>query len=175
MTTDDPGSIMSAATKHDPAYLFHLVSLGAVAAAIVGVFFGIGYSLIAPPDPAAPLKDPVPEAQALQVDELHSPDGNDAAGGWISPPPAHEVATSPMLGAPSEPEPPASGSVETRAARVAPPKITRAKKIIVHQRRREATQRHWAALWRPDASAGPNPGGGFYGPPNINIGNINPR
>jgi hypothetical protein len=28
--------------------------------------------------------------------------------------------------------------------------------------------------WRGDASAGPNPGGGFYGAPNINIGRINP-
>jgi hypothetical protein len=28
--------------------------------------------------------------------------------------------------------------------------------------------------FRGDASAGPNPGGGFYGAPNINIGRINP-
>ena len=27
---------------------------------------------------------------------------------------------------------------------------------------------------RGDASAGPNPGGGFYGAPNIRIGRINP-
>jgi hypothetical protein len=27
---------------------------------------------------------------------------------------------------------------------------------------------------RGDASAGPNPGGGFYGVPNIDIGRINP-
>jgi len=27
---------------------------------------------------------------------------------------------------------------------------------------------------REDASAGPNPGGGFYGAPNIKIGRINP-
>jgi hypothetical protein len=27
---------------------------------------------------------------------------------------------------------------------------------------------------RGDASAGPNPGGGFYGAPNIDIGRINP-
>ena len=29
-------------------------------------------------------------------------------------------------------------------------------------------------LFREDASAGPNPGGGFYGAPNIDIGRINP-
>jgi hypothetical protein len=27
---------------------------------------------------------------------------------------------------------------------------------------------------RGDASAGPNPGGGFYGAPNIDVGRINP-
>jgi PBP1b-binding outer membrane lipoprotein LpoB len=27
---------------------------------------------------------------------------------------------------------------------------------------------------RGDANAGPNPGGGFYGAPNINVGRINP-
>ena len=30
------------------------------------------------------------------------------------------------------------------------------------------------ALLRGDASAGPNPGGEFYGAPNIDIGRINP-
>jgi hypothetical protein len=30
------------------------------------------------------------------------------------------------------------------------------------------------ASLRGDASAGPNPGGGFYGAPNIDIGRINP-
>jgi len=29
-------------------------------------------------------------------------------------------------------------------------------------------------LWRHDASAGPNPGGGFYGAPNLNVGRVNP-
>jgi hypothetical protein len=28
--------------------------------------------------------------------------------------------------------------------------------------------------FRGDANAGPNPGGGFYGAPNIDIGRINP-
>jgi hypothetical protein len=28
---------------------------------------------------------------------------------------------------------------------------------------------------RGDANAGPNPGGGFYGAPNLNVGRINPR
>jgi len=28
--------------------------------------------------------------------------------------------------------------------------------------------------FRGDADAGPNPGGGFYGAPNINVGRVNP-
>jgi hypothetical protein len=31
-----------------------------------------------------------------------------------------------------------------------------------------------AGSLRGDASAGPNPGGGFYGAPNLNVGRINP-
>jgi hypothetical protein len=166
---------MSAVTKHDFVFLLHLVSLSAVAAATVGVFFGIGFLLIAPPHPAAPLKDPVPEAQALQVEELQSPENNDAAGGSSSAPSPHEVAASPMLSALSEQEPPLLGSAETRTGLVTPARITDVKRIGVRQRRHKATRRPWAVLWRPDASAGPNPGGGFYGPPNTNVGYINPR
>jgi hypothetical protein len=35
--------------------------------------------------------------------------------------------------------------------------------------------RHSMVVWRLNAYPGPNPGGGFYGPPNINIGQINPK
>jgi hypothetical protein len=166
---------MSAVTRHGFVFLLHLASLSAVAAATVGVFFGVGFLLIALPHPVAPLKAPVPEAQALQVEELRSPENNDAAGGPLSAPAPYEAAASPMLSALSEQEPPSLGSAETRTALVTPAHITHAKKIRVRQRRHEATGRHWAALWRPDASAGPNPGGGFYGPPNGNVGYINPR
>ena len=168
---------MSAVTRRDFASLLHLVSLSAVAAATVGVFFGVGFSLIAPPHaPVAPLKDPAPGAEAVQVEELQSPENNDAAGRSSSAPSSpHEVAASPMLSALSEQQPPLLGSVETHTVLVNPTHVIHAKKIRVRQRRREATARHWAVLWRPDASAGPNAGGGFYGPPNINIGYINPR
>jgi hypothetical protein len=60
-------------------------------------------------------------------------------------------------------------------APIPPAGITRTKRIKVDRHRQEAPKRLSAALWRPDASAGPNPGGGFYGPPNINIGHINPK
>lgn len=167
---------MSAVTRRDFASLIHLVSLSAVAAATVGVFFGVGFFLIAPQHLPAPLKDPTPEAEAVQVEELQSPENNDAAGRSLSAPSSpHEVAASPMLSALSEQQPPLLGSAETRTLLVNPTHITHVKKIRVRQRRHEATARHWAVLWRPDASAGPNAGGGFYGPPNINVGYINPR
>jgi hypothetical protein len=166
---------MSAVTRRDFASLLHLVSLSAVAAATVGVFFGVGFLLIAPPHPAAPLKDPAPKAEAVQVEELQSPENNDTARRSLSAPSPLEVAASPMLSALSEQEPPLLGSVETRTVLVNPTHITHVKKIRVRQRRHEAATRHWAVLWRPDASAGPNAGGGFYGPPNINVGYINPR
>jgi len=38
-----------------------------------------------------------------------------------------------------------------------------------------ATGRDGTARWRGDASAGPNPGGGFYGSSNFEVGRINPR
>jgi hypothetical protein len=166
---------MSAVTRRDFAPLLHLVSLSAVAAATVGVFFGVGFSLIAPRHPAAPLKDPAPEAQAVQVEDLQSPESNDAAGVSLSAPSPHEVAESPMLSALSEQEPLPFGSAGARTVLVNPAHITHVKKIRVRQRRHEATARHWVVLWRPDVSAGPNAGGGFYGPPNINVGYINPR
>jgi hypothetical protein len=36
------------------------------------------------------------------------------------------------------------------------------------------TARRMRGLLKGDASAGPNPGGGFYGGPNLNVGRINP-
>ena len=166
---------MSAVTRRDFASLLHLVSLSAVAAATVGVFFGVGFFLIAPPHPVPSLKDPAPGAEAVQVEELQSPENHDAAGSSLSPRSPHEVAASPMLSALTEQEPPLLGSAETRTVLVNPTHITHVKKIRVRQRRHEATARPWAVLWQPDASAGPNAGGGFYGPPNINVGYINPR
>jgi len=61
------------------------------------------------------------------------------------------------------------------ATLIPPTKITHTKRVRVVRYQRQIIGRRWAALWRPDARAGPNPGGGFYGPPNVNIGYINPR
>src|SRR5712671_6505109 len=154
--------MMITVPKDDFRPLLYLVSLGAVAAATVCVFFGIGFLLLAPPHPAAPPADPDPPAQALEAHEVPPPGNNDTAWGSLSAPPADKVTSSPTPSAPSNREAPA---LETTL--VPPAGITHAKRVRVGRHRHQGTGRHWVALWRPDASAGPNPGGGFYGPPNI--------
>jgi hypothetical protein len=61
-------------------------------------------------------------------------------------------------------------AIETTS--ITPARITHAKKVRIFLYHRQDRR---AALWQPDANAGPNPGGGFYGPPNINVGYINPK
>jgi len=57
-----------------------------------------------------------------------------------------------------------------------------ARAVRVAKAKKRFWRRYWQARaeinrgeWRADATAGPNPGGGFYGAPNINVGYINPR
>jgi hypothetical protein len=85
------------------------------------------------------------------------------------------MAVSPMSSAPSNRQ--ASGFAATAidTAFIPPTRSTHPKRVRVLRYQRQVPARHWAELWRPDARAGPNPGGGFYGPPNVNVGYINPR
>jgi len=70
---DDPGDwAMSAITKHDWAFSLYLISLSAVITATVGVFFGIGFLLLASPDPAAPPAEAVSAPLALEAQEVPS-------------------------------------------------------------------------------------------------------
>ena len=165
---------MTTVPKNDFRLLLHLVSLGAVGAATVGVFFGAGFLLLPPPNPATPSADPVPPAQVLEAHEVPLPGNNDTM--WGSSPAASVdmVAASPTLAAPPNREALAleSPAIETL---IPPAGITHGKRVEVGRHRHRGARRHWAALWRPDAHAGPHPGGGFYGPPNINVGYINPR
>jgi hypothetical protein len=176
MTMDDPGDwAMSAITKHDWAFSLYLVSLSAVITATVGVFFGIGFLLLASPDPAAPPAEAVSAPLALEAQEVPSPANNDTAWGSSSTLPVDKAAASPTLSEPSNPKTPVLEAATMETAPIPPAGITHAKRVRVGRHRQEAAGRRWVALWRPDASAGPNPGGGFYGPPNINIGHINPK
>jgi hypothetical protein len=96
-------------------------------------------------------------------------------GGPLPDIPAEKVAASSLPDAPSNSSALALGMPAMKARHTPSGAITRAKRTRVDPHRYQGTPRYWAVLWRPDASAGPNPGGGFYGPPNSTVGYINPR
>jgi hypothetical protein len=189
---------MIAVSKENRGPFLYLLTVGAVAAATVAVFFGIGFLWLAPPHPPAPSADPIARAQApepaqalepaqapepaqalepsptLETRYLAPAANSDAAWGSSSVPIAEEVTASATPSASNRTAPVLEGT-GFEAARLPPTGITHAKRIRTGRRRHQATARHWVAPWRADASAGPNPGGGFYGPPNINVGYVNPR
>ena len=70
---------MSVVTKHEFLFLLHLVSLSVVAMAPVGVFFGIGFLLLAPPDRAASPAASASPPLAREAQEAPPP-RNDEAG-----------------------------------------------------------------------------------------------
>jgi hypothetical protein len=162
-------------SKDDLQLLLDLVSVGAVAAATIGSFFGAAYLLLAPPRQAAAPADPIPSVQALEMDEVQPPGEDDTVAGPSWGVPADKVAASPRSDAPSDREALRLGMTAGETTLFQPRRITHARRVGVGRHRRQATAMRWIALWRPDASSGPNPGGGFYGPPNINVGYINPR
>ena len=141
--------------KYDFRPLPYLAFLGAVGAAIVGVFFGVGFLLLVPPHPVNPPADPIPPAQTPEAHELAPPANNDTAWGSSSAP----VTGSPTIG-----EEPALAAAATAMSPTSA--ITHTKRARVLRHHRQVTDRHWA---------GPQPGGGFYGPPNMNVGYVNPR
>ena len=147
---------MMAVPKDESRPLPYLVTVGAVAAATVAVFFGIGFLWLAPPHHATPPADPVSRAQALEANEVPPLADNDMAWGSSSAPPAGKVMASTTPSAPSNREAPVLDATGFETARVPPAGITHAKKVPVGRRRHQGTERHWVAIWRPDASAGPN-------------------
>jgi hypothetical protein len=178
---------MTIVPKDDFRPLLYLVPLGASAAASAAVFFGIAYLWLTPPHPAEPPADlDLPGVQALEVQEVPPPANNDTAWRPSTETPADNATASPIPSALSTPDAATTRASSNREAPVLesaalaptlmpPAGITHAKRVRVSLYHRQVTARHWAALWRPDARAGPLPGGGFYGPPNINVGYINPR
>lgn len=177
---------MSAVTKEYFPSLLHLISLGVVGAATVGVFFGVGFMWLTDPQPAAPPADEVRPAQALEFPEVPPPANNDRAQGRSMEPAADNVAAIPTPNTLPPSDAAATAAPPDRAAfammptavgatLIPPTKITHIKRVRVVRYQRQIIGRRWAALWRLDARAGPNPGGGFHGPSNVNIGYINPR
>jgi hypothetical protein len=174
----------------------HLAALGAVGAAIVGVFFGVGFWLLSPRHPTAPSADPGLHAQTLQAYEA-APDPGAPAEALevhevppdptlqpqaleayqVTPPPNETAAgtSSPPHAERANREASALESTAMETKLIPPAGVTHAKRRRVVRYHRQIKTRQWDALWRPDSHAGPNPGGGFYGPPNINVGYIDPR
>ena len=165
--------MMSVLTKDDFRSLLYLVSLSVVGAATVGVFFGVGFVWLTDPNPATPSADPVLRAQVLEAAAMPATEASDAVRGSLLGAPADKVTASPTPDAASNREV-ALTSTAMETTLIPAAGIAHAKRVRVGWRRHEITGRRLAALWRPDASAGPNPGGGFYGAPNINVGRINP-
>jgi hypothetical protein len=166
---------MNRVTTGDIRSLVYLISCSVVGAAIVGVFFGIGFLWLTDPDRAAPDADQVVAAQALKADRFASQEDNDTAGHSLPKFPAEPVGASPAPDTTSSLAALPLRSTAMAATLIRPAVVNHAKRVRVGRHHHQATGRYWAASWRSDASVGPNPGGGFYGPPNINIGYINPR
>jgi hypothetical protein len=175
---------MTTVSKNNFRPLLYLVPLGAAAVGTVGIFFGAGFLLLAPPHPTTSSADPDPPAQAVEADQVPQPSQNHAGWGLSPETPTDKVEASPIpstlplsdaktMGLPSNREAPPLTEIDT--ALIPPAGITHAKKIRVGRHGHHGTARHWVGLWRPNAHAGPLPGGGFYGPPNGNIGYINPN
>jgi hypothetical protein len=171
----------------------HLVALGAAGVAVVGVFFGVGLLLLSPRHQTAPSADQGLHTQALETydaaaDPGPQPEALEAHGVPLDPAlqaqalEAHQIASLPNEIASGTSSPPhterayreafASGQTAMQT-KVVPPAGMKRRRIVRYHR--QITTRQWSALWRPDAHAGPNPGGGFYGPPNMNVGYIDPR
>jgi hypothetical protein len=169
--------MMTTVPKDDFRPLVYLLPLGGVGAATVGVFFGVGILLLTPPRGAAPPALPDPPIQA-EAHEVPPPADNDTARD-STPGYLDNVAARPMSDTP-----PTQEVLASRSKEMEPPMettliplagIAQTERVEVGRPHHRVTGRHRVALWRSDARAGPNPGGGFYGPPNINIGHINPR
>src|SRR5215831_11720548 len=147
----------------------YLLSLGAIAAATAVVFFGVAFLWLTP-HPTEPPEDVAVPAQTLELQEVPPRANPDAAGGSSSTPLADRAAN-PTPAAISEQEQPAPEAIALETAFVPRARSTRAKRVqIALSHRQVAPERHRAALWRLNAYPGPNPGGGFYGPPNVNVG-----
>jgi hypothetical protein len=177
---------MAAAPTRDVRSLIFLASLGPVAAATAAAFFGVAFLWLALPNPAGAPADVDPPARIVRVDQFPLPEGNDTSGATatdadnlaaMSMPDPMPSSAATIGEAPTYQEVTAvtPRALQARPGLIPPAEVTRAKRARIIRYHRQITKRYAAGLWRPDARAGPNPGGGFYGPPNINVGYINPR
>ena len=170
---------MVAVPPGDVRLLPFLISVGAVGMAVVGVFFGVGVLSLAPRYPAVPSADRDPQVQAVEAHEVLPPADDTTPGSSAPTPLDNKTAASPDFRMLSRQEPlmlREETAIETKLG--AAPRIVHAKKAGAgrhHQRTAnfwQTTASYWP--WRPDASAGPEPGGGFYRARNFDLGHVNP-
>jgi hypothetical protein len=153
---------------------FHVMALGAVAAATISVFFGIGFLWLAPPKPTLPSVFPDLPAQALEEHEV--PPTNHTMPGSSSAAPADNIAEQAASGAPSDQKMATAGSIAIATAITTSARIIHRKRVTARRHYRgKITVRNPVVSQSVHAYPGPNPGGGFYGPPNVNVGYITPR
>jgi hypothetical protein len=162
---------VSGVTKEDLRSLLYLLSLGIVGAATVGIFLGVGFMWLADTRPAV---SPADSIQASKEDEF-PPGEHDTVRGLSPTSSAENVVATSAPEAPVNQAAPNLRSAALERSPTPPAEIAHPKRVGVSRHRHQRTTGYWVASWRPDASAGPNPGGGFYGPPNANVGYINPR
>jgi hypothetical protein len=165
---------MTAAPTEEAPSLLNLVTIGAVATATIVVFFGVGFLLLSLPNPATQPPDPAPASETLEAQQAPLPANNDTPPSASAALPANNVAAG-ISGLQSDPEAPASASIAIATAIKTPARTTRTKRITISRRHYRPTVRRSMVVWHLNAYPGPNPGGGFYGPPNINVGQINPK
>jgi hypothetical protein len=145
---------MSAITKHDGAFSLYLVSLSAVITATVGVLFGIGFLLLAPPDSAAPPAESVsppltPGSASGPATDSVEPDSAEAARrhGAVTPCSirrAYQSMCARISGAIFIGTPSCRPSYLTHAARARRPRDPRPRRVYVTG----GTARHAAAPMR---------------------------
>lgn len=137
---------MKGVLKEDIRSLLHLVSLGVVGAATVGVFFGIGLMWLTDPRPAALPEHPVRSEQALQAHAVLAPVIERAAPDSSPVLPSEKVAASPISDAPIDRATVAVGSAEMASKPILPRRIAHAKRVRLsrprHQKPSDIGPRH---------------------------------
>jgi len=137
---------MKGVLKEDIRSLLHLVSLGVVGAATVGVFFGIGLMWLTDPRPAALPEHPVISEQALQAHAVLAPVTERAAPDSSPVLPSEKVAARPISDAQIDRATVAVGSAEMASKPILPRRIAHAKRVRLsrprHQKPSDIGPRH---------------------------------
>jgi hypothetical protein len=146
---------MRAVTKVDFRSLLFLISFSVVGAATVGVFIGVGFLWLTDPHPGTQSADPIRSYRHKLWKRMRS----------------GHLGTTTRRGARRRDSLPTRWRRAPRPTAIQP----RGGSVEVDTESVVIGTKEPGDIWPLDAGAGPNPGGGIYGAPNINIGRINPN